>query len=103
MASGSMVDERAKAVGAKHPVDLKSFPQEQGGIIQKVIEELKRDGENPSEFYATIEPKDSVIIVHLWHTTGLIETGVQGNPGGKCRDFHFDIKQNGITEKLFWQ
>ena len=92
--------------------DLSQIPEEYINSTKVIIEELKLDGENPSEFYVKIEIKpDGIIVFHLWHESAfkLLEEAnkkgysIMGNPGGKCRDFSFDPSQNKIIEKWMWE
>ena len=75
-------------------------------VARVVIDELRKDKENPSEFYAEIAPGDpGKLIIHLWHQDafGVENLRILGNPRGKCRDFHYDLEQKKITNKLYWQ
>jgi hypothetical protein len=83
-----------------------TFPAGERAAIQASVEQLRLDGESPSEFYAEVEVEtNGVLVVELWHQSAFKPEYrlVVGNPGGKCRNFYYDIRQKKITEKLFWQ
>ena len=86
-------------------VDL--FPKKYKVAIETIIIELKRDREEPADFYASIEPykNSKTLIFHLWHKSAFNKENrrLNGNPGGKCRDFYYDPGANRVTKKLFWQ
>jgi hypothetical protein len=96
-----------ESIGAIHLAQHSSFSREHRNAAQTVAEELIKDGVNPDAFYATIEPTQSarVLIFHLWHKDAFQEEnqGVNGNPGGKCRDFYYNVKRQRVTWKAFWQ
>jgi len=75
-------------------------------VLRAVIDELKKNREDPSEFYASVESQGpNQAVVHLWHQDAFKaeNLGIVGNPGGRCRDFYYDMKQKKITKKLGWQ
>ena len=47
----------------------------------------------------------SLILFELWHESAfyLENQGLDGNPGGKCRNFYYEPKSKKVLEKLFWQ
>ena len=83
------------------------FPDKYRKPARIVAEDLIEENENPDEFYATVEPARSSngLIFHLWHQDAFKEEnkGVIGNPGGKCRDVYYDIKQQRARELGLWQ
>ena len=94
-------------VGARPVLAPHAFPPEHQAAIRACADELKSDGENPAEFYAEVDAstRSDKLVIHLWHQSAFSRENrdVVGNPGGKCRDFHFDPKQKRVTHKLFWQ
>lgn len=75
-------------------------------MVADVIEELIKDREKPSEFYVNIDDKgNNELIFPLWHQDAFKKENLNtvGNPGGKCRNFHYDKKQAKILKKLWWQ
>ena len=64
-------------------------------------------GEKPSEFYADVESKKDgqLLVFHLWHESAFEprHQNAIGNPGGKCRDVHYDVRKGKATESLLWQ
>ncbi len=122
-----VIGRSPESVNAKNLVESDSLPvvystagitgresaieQEIKDVQKIIISELQKDNENPSEFYATVfvEQKfgtvGEVLDFSLWHQSAFLKENwnVQGNPGGKCRDFYYDTNQKKITDKLFWQ
>lgn len=95
----------SESVGAIQLINPESFPAKYRAAAISVFEELTKDGETPNEFYAHIEAESGVLIFHLWHQDAFKDENLAltGNPGGKCRDFHYDAKQQRVTKKLLWQ
>jgi hypothetical protein len=95
------------SVGAIHVTEPDLFPKAYRSVIEVVTSELKKDQEDPSEFYAQIESKTNseILVIHLWHQAAFKPgaESMHGNPGGKCRDFYYDTKQERVTKKLWWQ
>lgn len=83
-----------------------AFPSEFRNAVKAVEESILRGGEQPSEFHVVIEgPKDGVLTFHLWHKSAFASPnrGVNGNPGGKCRDVKFDLTTHQISSAVLWQ
>lgn len=62
---------------------------------------------DPGEFYVELEERDSgtLYVLHLWHQSAFLpeNIGMNGNPGGKCRDVWYSVKERKIIKTLFWQ
>lgn len=96
--------ESARAVGAVSLTKESSFPASLSEGRKALIAALQEKGEDPAEFYATIESESERIIVHLWHRSAFYEENPgPGNPGGKCRDVILDPKTQQVRQILFWQ
>jgi hypothetical protein len=93
------------SVGAIQVTLMDSFPEDYRVAVGSVAQELRNDREDPAEYYAEIEPTSRALMFHLWHQDAFKEEnrGLLGNPGGKCRDFLYDLELHRVTEKLFWQ
>ena len=92
--------------------DLDQIPEEYHTAATYVIEELKKDGENPSAFDASLALlADEKHVFHLWHRSAypLIKKAQEGgnallgNPGGKCRNITYDPSQKKIIDKWMWE
>src|SRR5688572_12716035 len=96
---------KTRRLGAIPIAEEMLFPEKYKEGVNAVTRELIKDKETPEEFFAQIELGNGSIIFHLWHKDALSITqiGVDGNPGGKCRDYHYDISQDKITKKIIWQ
>ncbi len=76
--------------------------------VSATIDELRSTGENAEEFLVQFPERpahDPVVVLNLWHKSAFDERtrGHAGNPGGKCRDVHYDARQRKIIRILFWQ
>lgn len=82
-----------------------SFPSGQREAAVSVAAELRSAGEEPSEFFATVTETTNALVFHLWHRSAFApeNANVVGNPGGKCRDAHYDKAKRTITKILYWQ
>lgn len=96
-----------KAVGALRLSEPALFPRTYRFAAKAVAAELKKDHEDPGEYFANVEPEagSGGLVFHLWHKDAFKPENarMRGNPGGKCRDFYYDPLQKKITQKLFWQ
>jgi hypothetical protein len=89
-------------------LNVESAPPLYGEAVSATIDELRRTGESPEEFFVQFPEKpsgDPVVVLNLWHKSAFEERnyGHAGNPGGKCRDVHYDTRQRKIIKVLFWQ
>jgi hypothetical protein len=98
--SNSRTPESVGAFQLSHP---ESFPQEYREAASSVAQELRQDRENPAAFYGHVDSASGALVFHLWHEDAFKEQGLEGNPGGKCRDFYYDVESHRVTQKLFWQ
>lgn len=61
----------------------------------------------PELFFVDIEERESgrIYVLHLWHESAFLpeNRGMNGNPGGQCRDVHFDTTTKTILKIAFWQ
>lgn len=87
--------------------DVDAFAEAHRQAARSVAASLTAHGERPQEFYAEIEAGAGgrVLIFHLWHQSAFEPDNrhVAGNPGGKCRDVHYDVARREVTATLFWQ
>ncbi|HBO97159.1 MAG TPA: hypothetical protein DE315_06275 [Candidatus Omnitrophica bacterium] len=88
-------------------LDMEAFPEQYRDAARAVAASVAGAGEDPKEFYAQVEPKDSsrLLVFHLWHRSAFEpqNIGMLGNPGGKCRDVWYDMDSRKATKTLFWQ
>lgn len=88
-------------------VDGEKFPAEYRQAAQDVAASLTQGGDDPAAFHAEVEKTEEgqVLVFHLWHESAFLpeNRNVAGNPGGKCRNVWYDVKQNKVIEALFWQ
>jgi hypothetical protein len=88
-------------------VNVDAFPEAYRGPARTVAKSLAENGERAEEFYVNVEPKEEgqVLIFHLWHESAFEPRNhnVPGNPGGKCRDARYDVRQRKVTQISFWQ
>ena len=88
-------------------VNVDAFAAEYRSAVQSVAALLARNGEPAEDFYAEVEPTQNgqIIILHLWHESAFEpqNSGVAGNPGGKCRDVHYDVRLRKAIQTVFWQ
>ena len=100
--SDSRTPESVNAIQLSQP---EAFLQEYREAATSVAQELMLDKENPAEFYAQVESAGGALVFHLWHEDAFKEENqrLDGNPGGKCRDFYYDVETHSVTQKLFWQ
>jgi hypothetical protein len=88
-------------------VNVDAFPAEYREAVRTVAAALAEYGERAEEFQADVEPKEDgqILLFHLWHESAFEprNRNVVGNPGGKCRDVRYDVKQRKVTQTLFWQ
>ncbi len=76
--------------------------------VDAVILELSNSGEKPGDFYVQFPekpPAGTIVVLNLWHVSAFRkkQRGIPGNPGGRCRDIHYDTRQKKIVKVLFWQ
>jgi hypothetical protein len=88
-------------------VNVDAFAEEYRGPVRTVAESLVENGERAEEFYADVEPKEEgqILLFHLWHESAFESRNrnVPGNPGGKCRDVRYDVRQRKVMQTQFWQ
>jgi len=92
-----------ESVGAIPLVETQRFPEKYQNALAAVIAELKKDGEDPSDFSGGIVESQRGIEFQLWHKTAFLPKNRYkvGNPGGRCLTM---ILENGtIARKLWWQ
>jgi len=91
------------SVGARPLSDTELLSGQYGTAVKAVMRELV----NPEDFFATIENRKDpdIVVFHLWHIDAFKKENahLEGNPGGKCRDVHYSLKDKKITKTLFWQ
>lgn len=76
-----------------------------------VIKKLKKENENPDDFYAIVEVFEKsgvngyIITYHLSHKDDFKPENcfTLGNPSGKSRDMNYDTNQNKIISDLLWR
>jgi hypothetical protein len=88
-------------------VNVDAFAADCREAVRSVAASLTENGERPEEFHADVERKEDgqILIFHLWHESAFEpqNSNVVGNPGGKCRDVQYDVRQRKVTQTLFWQ
>jgi len=94
-----------ESVGAFAVNDPDKFPSQYREALAAVALELRRDGEDPTEYIAAIDGGHDQLTFHLWHTTAFLPENACsiGNPGGRCVDFVYDTKTRAVVAKLGWQ
>jgi len=96
-----------ESVGAVQLTKLELFPNEHKDVVADVIEKLKKDNEEPSEFYISIYPSQESfqLKIDVWHYDSFLDIykNTLGNPGGKNHTIYYDLKQKKIRKSLFWQ
>jgi hypothetical protein len=87
--------------------DVDAFAAEHRDAVQAVAASLADGGDRPAEFYADLEPEQGgqALVFHLWHESAFEPRNrdTVGNPGGKCRDVRYDLRQRKVTQTVFWQ
>jgi hypothetical protein len=75
--------------------------------LQEAIRTVAQTVDQPQEFSVQIEPDllDYNLVFHLWHKDAFLpeNRNMVGNPGGKCRDVHYNREQKKVVRTLFWQ
>jgi hypothetical protein len=88
-------------------VKVDAFAAEHREAVRTVAASLAENGEKAEEFYADVEPKAGgrILLFHLWHESAFEPQNrdAPGNPGGKCRDVEYDVRQRRVSQSLFWQ
>jgi hypothetical protein len=66
---------------------------------------LAAENEDPREFQAEVEEKEGMVVFHLRHSSAFAaeNIGAMGNPGGRCRDIVYDVKNRKSSRSIFWQ
>jgi hypothetical protein len=103
-ATEKVVETRTpESVGAVHLTETGLFPEQ----YRKAAEKVAKAVDKPEEFYSSVEEKKSTgeLVFHLWHQDAFKSENknVVGNPGGKCRDVHFDPEKGEVSKALWWQ
>jgi hypothetical protein len=100
-------DDEGRPAGLVPLADVGAFPADRQAGARAVADAVAQSGERPEEFFAEVEvtPGNGVVVFHLWHRSAWdpVNRGVVGNPGGKCRDVHFDPRSGEVIQTLFWQ
>lgn len=89
-------------------LNIAAAPELYRDAVRAVINELVKTKEKPEDFYVQFPEKPNnkpVIILNLWHKSAFNKNnyGKAGNPGGKCRNIHYDTQQHKVIKVLFWQ
>ena len=88
-------------------VDTAALAPEYRTAAATVAKFLSEKGEKPREFFAEItrSPDGKELVFHLWHESAFDAKyrNVRGNPGGKNRDVHYNLRSGTVTGMLFWQ
>lgn len=94
-----------ESVGATPLVALKGSSERERRAVAAARAELTRVLERPSDFYATVQATDDLVLLELWHRSAFLPENCndRGNPGGKCRTLGYDPKRDRITSTKFWQ
>lgn len=105
-----LLSSSAAATGqrALYKLNVNDTPELYRDAVKAAIVELQKTKERPEDFYVQFPekfPNEPVVILNLWHKSAFEKKnlGMNGNPGGKCRDMHYDKNLNKIANVLFWQ
>ncbi len=75
--------------------------------FHEALKAIQKSQKNPQEFYIQFEMNNSrtELIFHLWHESAFLQKNrnITGNPGGKCKDVYYNLKQKKVTKTYFWQ
>ncbi|MBN1532326.1 MAG: hypothetical protein JXA20_06670 [Spirochaetes bacterium] len=83
-----------------------SSPALLGGQYGAAAGGVMKSLHNPGEFFVTVERGDpDILVFHLWHRDAFKGENAHmiGNPGGRCRDVHYSVKDRRVVRVLFWQ
>ena len=88
--------------------EVDAFPLAYRKGAQAVISHLHASGESASEFFATVEKGPLLsrrLVFHLWHASAFegADQIAAGNPGGRCRDVVYDLRQDAVVATSWWQ
>jgi hypothetical protein len=87
--------------------NIDAFAVEHRDGVRAVAASLGAGGDRAEEFFAEVEPEagGQVLVFHVWHESAFEprNRGAVGNPGGKCRDMKYDVRERRVTQTLFWQ
>ena len=104
-ASAGRDSQTPESVGAIPLLAVESFSPTNRPAAVAVAAELRRTGEEPSEFFASVTDNREFLVFHLWHESAFASdnANVVGNPGGKCRDAYYQKASGTVSKTLFWQ
>lgn len=94
-----------ESVGATPFGELEGASDKERRALSAARAELVRVLEDPSQFFASVQATDELVLLELWHQSAFLpqNCAVTGNPGGKCRTLAYDPKKARITSTKFWQ
>ena len=84
------------------------FPESMQDARSAVATAITRQGMDPREYYADIEPssREKTLIFYLWHETALKQRedfSIKGDPSGKCRTVIYDPEKKSVIKIYGWR
>ena len=76
--------------------------------VKQISAQLKKEGDEPAEFHATVEEKTDgkILVFSLIHKDTYVireKKNVRGNPSGKDRSISYDVQTGVASRSLFYQ
>jgi len=93
---------------SQKPPLLTELASKYSQAVKQVSAQLKKEGEEPAEFHATIEEKagGKILVFSLIHKDTYVireKKNVRGNPSGKDRSISYDVQTGVASRSLFYQ
>ncbi|HET9957922.1 MAG TPA: hypothetical protein VFQ61_25665 [Polyangiaceae bacterium] len=92
----------AASLGATALLELEATTSAEQAAIQAVRRELTRVLENPGSYFGTVQTASDLILVELWHKSGLSPEAGCHAPG-KRRTMTFDPRAGKIVATKIWE
>jgi len=101
-------ENQLESKGYKLLTNVSEFPKEYQEAINAVIDKLKSEKDNPSDYYAKIKEAEeydtNTIIITLIHKDSFEQKDtskvIAGNPSGKDRNIYYCLDIKKITKDL---
>ena len=82
---------------------ISAFPQEYQKAASAVGVAIRKDGLNPEEYFADVRVQkgSNILVFALCHKSEFEEKDrplMVGDPCGKCRSVHYDIRKGKVTK-----
>jgi hypothetical protein len=104
----------AESLGATQLSQVDKFPADQQEMIKACIAyviAIPEENTPAEEYYAKVGSTSSnEVVIKLWHKTAFkvindaqkMNIKISGNPGGKCKDLHYDKSEGVVTKWVRW-